>query len=309
MQERIPQVLHNRKMKVVNRYGWIVAIGVLLVGLLASCEDQSSAIVSEKKQQNDQEIRAYLLSKGITAQRTTEGLYYQVVSTGTSKQRVAIGDHVKATYIARRLDGVIVDSSEISLNKPVSAIFGVTRLPFLSDQAMQLVFGTILTEGDSATLFLPSFLSQGAAGTLLFPAYSPVRIDIRVTSISTETEQMDAFVRDNNIVITETTASSLRFGKKVSYPDSVQVKDGSVLSVKYTGRRMDNTIFDSGTISVTVNSTSLVKGFTEGLLKLRAGEKANLLFPSVLGYGNQGNKSIAGFSPLYFEVEIVSKKN
>lgn len=309
MQERILLVFHNRKMKVVNRYGWIVAVGVLLVAFLASCSEQADAIVNQKRLQNDQEIKAYLLSEGIAAQRTTEGLYYKVISTGTSQQRVAIGDEIKVTYIARRLDGVIVDSSEISLNKPVSAIFGVTRIPFLSDQAMQLVFGTILTEGDSATLLLPSFLSQGATGSLLFPAYSSVRIDMRVTSISTETEQMDAFVRNNNIVITETTASSLRFGKIVSYPDSAEVKDGSVLSVKYTGRRMDNTIFDSGTINVTVNSTSLVPGFTEGLLKLREGEKANLLFPSVLGYGTQGNQNIPGFSPLYFEVEIVSKSN
>lgn len=296
-------------MKVVNRYGWIVAIGVLLSGFLVSCDEESNAIVNEKKQQNDAEIRAYLLKEGITAQRTTEGLYYRVVSTGTSKQKVTIGDEIKATYIARRLDGVIVDSSEISLNKPVSAIFGISRLPYLSDQAMQIVFGTLLAEGDSATLLLPSYLSQGATGTLLFPAYSPVRIDIRVRSISTETEQMDAFVRDNNILITETTAEGLRFGKTVSYPDSAQVVDGSVLSVKYTGRRMDYTIFDSGTINVTINSTSLVRGFTQGLLKLRVGEKANLLFPSVLGYGNQGSQSIPGFSPLYFEVEILKKSN
>lgn len=296
-------------MKVAKKYGWAIVCFVLLGSILTSCDNQSDLIGNEKKKQNDEDIKAYLSSKGITAQRTTEGLYYQVVSKGSSAQKAAVGDLIKVTYIATRLDGVLVDSSEITLNKPVEAIYGISRLPYFSDQAMQIVFNTLLTEGDSATLFLPSYLSLGATGTLLFPAYSPLRIDLKVTSISTETEQMDAFVKDNNILITETTDVGLRFGKTVSYPDSAQIKDGSVLSVKYTGKRMNNVIFDSGTISVTVGSTSLVQGFTQGLIKLRAGEKGNLLFPSTLGYGPQGNTNIPGFSPLYFEVEIVSKTN
>lgn len=296
-------------MKVANKYGWVIACWVLLGSFLSACDNQSDLIGNEKKLQNDEEIKAYLSNKGITAQRTTEGLYYTIVSKGSSGQKVAVGDLIKATYVATRLDGVLVDSSEISLNKPIEAIYGVSKIPYFSDQAMQIVFNTLLTEGDSATLFLPSYLSLGATGTLLFPAYSPVRIDLKVTSISTETEQMDAFVKDNSILITETTEAGLRFGNIVSYPDSAQIKDGSVLQVKYTGRRMNYDIFDSGTISVTVGSTSLVQGFTQGLLKLRAGEKANLLFPSALGYGVQGNAKIPGFSPLYFEVEIVSKTN
>jgi FKBP-type peptidyl-prolyl cis-trans isomerase len=284
-----------------------MALSLMAGGILFSCTDNSDLIANEKKTQNDQEIKAYLAAKGISAQRTGEGLYYKILSKGTGNQQAALGDQIKVTYIATRLDGVLIDSSELSLNKPVLATYGVTRLPYFSDQAMQLVFNKILAEGDSAIILLPSYLSQGATGTLLFPAYSPVRIDLKVTAISTETEQMDAFVRDHSIFISEKTESGLRFGKIVSYPDSAQIKDGSVIKVKYTGRRMDYTIFDSGTIDVTLGSTSLVSGFTQGLLKLRAGEKANLLFPSSLGYGSQGNSNISGYSPLYFQVEIVSK--
>jgi FKBP-type peptidyl-prolyl cis-trans isomerase len=303
-------------MNIANRYGWIVAIGVLLGTSLTGCEETSDQIGSEKRIQNDEEIRAYLSTNNITAQRTAEGLYYQVVSKGTTAQKPAVGDELKVTYVARRLDGVLVDSSEISLNKPIRTTYGINRLPFFSDQAMGLVFGTpLLTEGDSAVLLLPSYLSLGSTGTLLFPAYSPVRIDLKVTSVRTEAEQLDDFVKEHALTITETTASGLRFGKQVAYPDSAEIKTGSILQVKYTGRRMDYTIFDSGTISVTVGSTSLVPGFVEGLLKMRAGEKANLLFPSVLGYGTQGSQDnnrvtiISPFSPLYFEVTIVSKTN
>lgn len=296
-------------MNVANRYGWIVAIGVLLGASLIACKDTSDPIGDEKRIQNDEEIRAYLSTNNITAQRTAEGLYYKVVSKGTSTQKPAVGDEVKVTYVARRLDGVLVDSSEISLNKPVRIVYGIGNVPFLSDQAMGIIFGTpLLSEGDSALVLLPSYLSLGGTGTLLFPAYSPIRIDMKVTSVRTETEQMDDFVKAHPITITETTENGLRFGKTVSRPDSAEIKTGSVLQVKYTGRLMDYTIFDSGTLSVTVGTTTLVPGFSQGLLKMRAGEKANLLFPSILGYGTQGSSpSIAPFSPLYFEVEIISK--
>ncbi|MPR34522.1 FKBP-type peptidyl-prolyl cis-trans isomerase [Salmonirosea aquatica] len=296
-------------MNAANRYGWLVAIGVLLGASLTACKEASDPIGDEKRIQNDEEIKAYLSTNDISAQRTPEGLYYKVVSKGTSTQKPVIGDEVRVTYIARRLDGVLVDSSEISLNKPVRAVYGISKIPFLSDQAMSLLFEKpLLTEGDSAILFLPSYLSYGATGTLLFPAYTPVRLEMKVVSIRTEAEQIDDFVKDHSILITETTENGLRFGKTLSRPDSAEIKDGSVLQVKYTGRLMDYTVFDSGTLSVTVGSTSLVTGFTQGLLKMRAGEKANLLFPSTLGYGTQGSSpSIGPFAPLYFEVEIVSK--
>ncbi len=291
----------------LRKYGWVATVGLLLVSLLSACEDPSNQIGNDKKVQNDAEIRAYIAENNIAAQSTTEGLYYQVVSKGGGR-KAELEDEIKVSYIARRLDGVIVDSSQITLNSPVRAIYSKSELPYLSDQGMALLFGTpLLTEGDSAILLLPSHLGRGAAGTLLFPAYSPLRIDMKVISVKSEKDYMDAFMRENNIVITETTESGLRFGKVLSRSDSVQVKSGDQIQVKYTGRRMDYSTFDSGTIAVTLGTTSVVKGFSEGLLKMRVGEKAHLLFPSILGYGARGNDAIAPYSPLFFEVEIVSK--
>ncbi len=294
----------------LRKYGWIVGMCVMLGGYLSACKDVSNQIGNDKKVQNDEEIRAYLAANNITAQTTTEGLYYKVVSKGASGQKAVAGDEIKVTYIARRLDGVLVDSSQLQLNIPSRAIYSISRLPYLSDEAMALVFGTpILAEGDSATLLVPSHLGQGVVGTLLFPAYSPVRIDLKVVSINTEAEQIDAFIRDKGIFISETTESGLRFGKTLSKPDSVLLKAGDKVQVKYTGRLLTNTVFDTGTLTETISSSSSVKGFAEGIAKMRVGEKANLIFPSSLGYGAQGSPQggIPGLSPLYFEVEVLSR--
>ena len=298
----------------LRKYGWIVAMSLLLGGFLSACKDLSNPIGDDKKLQNDEEIRAYLSRKGISAQRTEEGLYYKIIEKGAGAPKPEVGAEIRIEYVARRLDDVIVDSSEVSLRKPVRAVFGISQFayytgqPIFTDPAMALIFGTLLSEGDSAILFVPAHLGSSSAGSLLLPAYSPVRIDLKVVSVRSEKDQIDAFVRENNILITETTESGLRFGKTLSQPDSVALKAGDKVLVKYTGRYLNNTIFDSGTLTETIGGTGSVKGFAEGIAKLRVGEKANLVFPSSLGYG-QGDRQrgIPGFAPLYFQVEVLSR--
>lgn len=301
-------------MKIFGKYGLVIVSAWAIVGL-TSCKDLSNPIRDEKKVENDADIRNYLTKNGISAESTTEGLYYKVISPGKTKKKAVVGDELKVFYTLQRLDDVLVDSSFISLNRPNIAIYGASTLPYLTDEAMKLIFGTpLLSEGDSAVLFLPYSL-RGGPGSLQLPIYSPLRLNLKVVKINTEADQIDAFIAERKIKITETTTTGLRFGKTVSYPDSAMVTEGSVLKVKYTGRRMDNSVFDSGTLEVTPTQNKVVPGFKEGLLKMRAGEKANLVFPSSLGYGAQGVKAtqtsgnIAPYSPLYFEVEIISKKN
>lgn len=303
-------------MKIFGKYG-LVILSVWAIAGLTSCKDLSNPIRDEKKVENDMEIRDYLTKNGISAESTTEGLYYRVIVPGANKKAAVIGDELKVFYTVTRLDDVLIDSSYFSLNRPNTAIYGATKLPYLTDETMQLLFGKpILSEGDSAVLFLPYNLRDGG-GSLQLPIYSPLRLNLKVAKISTEADRIDAFIADNKIKVTETTNTGLRFGKTVAYPDSAMVTEGSILKVKYTGRRMDNSIFDSGTLDVTPTQNKVVPGFKEGLLKMRAGEKANIIFPSALGYGVNGVKAtqtssgvaVAPYSPLYFELEIISKKN
>ncbi len=303
-------------MKLFRKCGLLV-MSVWAVAGLTSCKELSNPIRDEKKIENDAEIRAYLTENNISAQSTTEGLYYKVISPGTSKKKVAIGEEVQIFYTVRRLDDVVVDSSSFSTNEPDRAIFGTSRLPYFTDEAMALVFGTpLLLEGDSAVLFIPASLkSSFPTPSLLLPIYSPLRLDLKVVGINTEGQQIDAYIAKNKVLISETTASGLRFGKTLTRPDSAMVTATSVVNVKYTGRRLNGVIFDSGTIKVTLAQDGVVAGFKEGLLKMRIGEKANLVFPSSLGYGVQGQRSnnpvkdIPPYAPLYFEVEITSKAN
>jgi FKBP-type peptidyl-prolyl cis-trans isomerase len=299
--------------KMSNKAGWMVALVVMFGATFLACKEQTEFFNTEKKEQNDREIREYLSQKGITAQRTDEGLFYRVVTPGSSAQKAAVGDQLQLNYVLSRLDGFVVDANDRSVPKKV--IYGATRLTnsvgqsLLTDQGMLILFERLAREGDSLTLWVPFNLGLGTSGSLLLPAYSPYRLDLKVVSIRTEKEQLDDYAQRFNIQTATPTESGLRFGLITARPDSALLNETATYSVKYTGRLTDNTIFDSGTLDVTLNSSKLVAGFIEGLKKLRMGEKANLLFPSSLGYGPQGSSTkIPPYAPLHFEVEVVSKK-
>lgn len=296
-------------------HGLVVTLGFLLGScLLSSCLDEEGLFQDEKKAQNEQEIAEYLSKSNLTVQKNLNGLYYKVLAPGTSLKQVGVGDEVQFHYKITRLDGHLVDTSEINKKNPYILTYGVRALPYVTNQTMFDIFNDIVKEGDSAVFIVPYFLGRGSAGTLDLPAYSPFRMDLKIVKIRTEDNQITDFISKYNIFFAEKLESGLRFGTTVTKPDSALVADGSTYSVKYSGHLMNNMRFDSSTFDVTIGSTSLVAGFTEGLKKMRVGEKANLIFPSNLGYGTQGSQSsdskpgIPPYAPLYFQVEVLKKK-
>lgn len=86
----------------------------------------------------------------------------------------------------------------------------------------------------------------------------------------------------------------------------------NTVTVHATGWLADGTKFWSsheGEGTPMVNQVSgFVKGFTEGLRRMRAGGKSMLVFPGRLGYGPGGNPeaNIPPNATLIFEVELIS---
>ncbi len=90
-----------------------------------------------------------------------------------------------------------------------------------------------------------------------------------------------------------------------------EAKAGDEILVKYTGKLMDGTVFDSSDahggepIKFTLGVGQVIKGWDLGLLGLKVGGKRALLINPSLGYGDQVVGPIPANSPLYFEVELV----
>ena len=89
-----------------------------------------------------------------------------------------------------------------------------------------------------------------------------------------------------------------------------EAQPGDSLSVLYTGKLIDGTIFDSNTTAgrslfdFTLGTGSVIQGFDLGLMGASLGDIYHLEIPPSLGYGSRATASIPANSTLLFDVEI-----
>ena len=80
----------------------------------------------------------------------------------------------------------------------------------------------------------------------------------------------------------------------------------SQISVRYTGKLLNGTLFDSQTgTPITFGLSGAIAGWQIGLPLIQKGGIFKLIIPSSFGYGCQGNGPIPANSILYFEIELV----
>lgn len=91
-----------------------------------------------------------------------------------------------------------------------------------------------------------------------------------------------------------------------------QAVAGKTVSVHYTGKLTNGTVFDSSykrgePIAFSLGAGQVIKGWDEGIALMKEGGKATLTIPPELGYGQRGAGGvIPPNATLIFEVELVS---
>ena len=86
-------------------------------------------------------------------------------------------------------------------------------------------------------------------------------------------------------------------------------KQADTVVVHYRGTLLNGTEFDSSykrNEPAGITLDSVIKGWKEALLLMKEGAKWQLVIPSDLAYGENGNRSIEPNSTLIFEVELIS---
>ncbi|MCK4265561.1 FKBP-type peptidyl-prolyl cis-trans isomerase [Candidatus Babeliales bacterium] len=114
----------------------------------------------------------------------------------------------------------------------------------------------------------------------------------------------------------ETSQSGLKYEiLKKSSKDSISPQSGQAVHVHYTGwleeeekpgAKFDSSVDRGEPFTFIVGIGQVIKGWDEGVLKMKVGEKKRFFIPSHLAYGEYGIPSlIPGGATLIFDVELL----
>jgi FKBP-type peptidyl-prolyl cis-trans isomerase len=105
--------------------------------------------------------------------------------------------------------------------------------------------------------------------------------------------------------ITATAHSSGLYYQITNPGSGISPTSSSKVFVKYTGKLLNGTIFDSQpTTPVSFVLGGTIQGFQIGLSLIQKGGTIKLIIPSALAYGCNGFGSVPGNSILYFDIEL-----
>lgn len=285
-------------------------LGLMLVGGLIACNKEDVAPTDESiLQTNKDDILSYASSKGLMGSPTSTGLYYVLTKPGSSSVAPENGHEVEFNYKLYALSRAagsasvtdkLVDSAYATKSAYTTV---VATNPGLTEGLLKM------REGDQAAILLPSIYAFGTKGSDdgTVPPNAPVRLDITLKRTRSEDQQIEEYLTANKLT-PELTPSGLRFIKTLEKPTGVVPTPTQTLTIKYRGQLLrSKSAFDStGTGTYSGLVTQFVPGFSEGLSKLKVGEKATIVFPSKIGYGPKGVQVIPPYAPMRFDIELVS---
>ncbi|KAL9190522.1 hypothetical protein ACHAXT_000228 [Thalassiosira profunda] len=132
-------------------------------------------------------------------------------------------------------------------------------------------------------------------------AFAPPPIASRISKAH---NHHPSFLASTSSASTEVEVTVQREGDADGSPASA----GDIISVKYAGRlASDGTQFDAGSISFKLGEGRVIKGWEQGLVGARRGEKRALRIPSALAYGSRGAGGvIPPNAELEFDCELLS---
>lgn len=289
----------------------IALLGCLV--LFNSCKKEYESVEAL----DERLIAEYLTKNNITAEKDASGFYYQIIDEGTGGV-VDRTDSVFYTYDFKHANGTsILKNSEYEM--PRTFLGYTDRFNFKTIPAIRLTLSK-LQKGGTARVIVPSRMAFGKNGNKQLGVESNeiILIDLALPDYSNWVEVdnylIDKFATANNLQ-TVTDPNRVRYVISAEGTDKGDVKITSTIKVKYTGRYLNGTVFDSSADGAELKLDEMIPGWKLTIPgKIGVGGKIRLLIPSDLGYGQQGltsngNVVIPKNMCLDFDVEIVSVTN
>lgn len=133
---------------------------------------------------------------------------------------------------------------------------------------------------------------------------------IKSGEVDKELKEMKAYLAAKKINAVETGKGVFVAIKQQG--DGPKVDSGKLVTVKYTGRKLDtDSIFQSNSYTFVVGIGQVIEGWDEGLMLFKKGGKGTIYIPGFLAYGKDvaPGSEFKPLEPLIFDVEITDVKD
>ena len=284
----------------------MAAVALLGQACLKEPENEADKYVKE----NEQQIQAFLRDSSYLdkVEKTDLGVYYIKTRENPAGVQPQTGNQLYVHYEGRRLnDNFLFDRSNRPANRPlVFALNGGSVITGFNDGIAQM------REGETAKLLIPSSLGYGYANLQNLPPYTALKFDVELMAVRTEDQALRVFATDtlklDPAKLQPIAGATGAYYVKLQEGSGLAVENGKKVNFKYRGRFIDGRTFApaNSTSSITLGEGRAIKGVEEAIRGMKQGEKGVIFVPSSQGYGEQGNQGIPGYSPLIFDIEVVS---
>ncbi len=128
--------------------------------------------------------------------------------------------------------------------------------------------------------------------------------------IGIDDQIIQQYIKDKGLTAQKTASGLYYVTEKKG--DGAKVESGQKVTVNYTGKLTNGTMFDSSLnpgrtpFEFTIGQHQVISGWDEGIALFNVGGKGTLLIPSSLGYGARGaGGTIGPNSVLIFDIEVL----
>jgi peptidylprolyl isomerase len=262
-------------------------------------------------------IGKYVKDNNIRVKPLESGMYFIPKKLGRGP-KADIGEFVEVHYSAETLEGEKLFSSHSGKDESITFEMGSGFAIPGVEEGLKM-----MNAGSTARLIVPFSMAYGAKGLKnVVQPYCPLIYDLELISImdstvyktkmeTLEEEKIAKYLKENNI----TTAPD-QYGLyyiELKKGNGRAGAEGKTVKINYTGKLLDGSVLHSSSengspVEFKVGEGEVIQGWDIAMTYMKQGGRAKLIIPSKLAFGDGYTGIVAPYTPLVYEIELLSVK-
>jgi len=300
----------------LGKGNWLIVLligaGLLFQGCSGNDGDEYDPF--DKLTEDVATIENYLSENNIDAEiDSASGIFYTIHKQGGGYKTIS-GIDVTTNFQGWTLDGVEFVNN--FTGSPVEATLGDPSTYSPGHTSGVTIGLSIMQEGDSATIYVPSPYGYQNKTYDDVPPNSILVYNVKfedIPKLDEDYEKIDQYILDKNMNAEIQPSYGVRYVVHRE-GNGVSPKPGAVVTTHYQGELLDGTIFDASydsgiPLDFTYGNGELIVGFEMGVSQLHENDSATIFIPSIYGYAGQAQGEIPANSVLVFGLDIIRITN